>query len=238
MKITVYTAETGYYDDVHGYVAQEVPETWDVDWVYLVGEAWIEPPREFGSRRDPRDVRFMEAVNLGWDPKAIVRDEKVASEWPDRLISRWAKCHPHVLFPGSDVTIWIDACLEIRSPDFVYQAASQILHVSPLAGVASVAMFPHPDRATVREEIGAADTLRKYDGNRHAEMVETFEKVLGGRDPAPPHGHGRDRPGERPPDPRPRPSGLGGDPGVDRRTVRLRGPGPVGPPVRLRPPGG
>lgn len=91
----------------------------------------------------------------------------------DRLVARWAKCHPHVLFPEADYSVWVDACLDVRSRHFLAEVLAQI-------GTGTLAMLPHPDRTSVAQEINAADTLAKYDGNRHREMVEVLAQKSGG----------------------------------------------------------
>lgn len=99
----------------------------------------------------------------------------------DRLAARWYKCHPDVLFPDHDASIWVDACLEITSPTFVAEAVDQLfgpesrrLSVPTLSYLA----FRHPDRTKVAQEVVAADTLAKYADNRHREMVRHFEEVV------------------------------------------------------------
>lgn len=89
--------------------------------------------------------------------------------WNDRLEARWYKTHPHVLFPISDVTIWVDACLEITDPHFALEVVTGLDW--------GVGLFPHPDRSTVWEEIKAAETLGKYDGAEHFAMVTSLAQV-------------------------------------------------------------
>jgi hypothetical protein len=89
----------------------------------------------------------------------------------DRLVGRWFKCHPHELFPDADATIWIDACLQITSPTF----ASDLLHQSAHHGLA---MFQHPDRTNVTDELHAADPMTKYAGNHHKQMVAELRETL------------------------------------------------------------
>lgn len=157
MKIAVYTADVGCHDDIWQPVPQDVPPDWEVEFVRF--EADLFRRDEYGVW----DLRLLRPVNL---PLIV----------PDRLMARWAKCHPMLLFPEADVTIWVDACLEITSPTFVREMVRGCIRESRATAFA----FAHPDRATVREEVEAADTLEKYAGNRHHEMVEVFETLLGG----------------------------------------------------------
>lgn len=93
--------------------------------------------------------------------------------WCDgRLAGRWYKTHPHCLFRDADVTIWVDACLEIVSPSFAADVVDQL-------GDGDYAVIGHPDRSNIDDEVEAADTLTKYRGNRHAEMVATCDDEFG-----------------------------------------------------------
>lgn len=97
----------------------------------------------------------------------------VSPDFPDRLVARWWKCHPDVLFPDADFTVWVDACLEITSPTFVEEVAAQ-------ARSTGMGYLRHPDRDNMRDEVVAAAPMIKYPGNRHAEMVAEYERVIGG----------------------------------------------------------
>lgn len=155
MIVVVYTADVGRHDPIWPHAVQDVPRDWEVSWVHLADDY----------------SRHEEATAAGW-----------GSEWlglhgaplglHDRLLARWAKCHPHVIFPDAQATIWVDACLEVTSPTFVRDAVAQVSPGSPYAA------FEHPDRANVLEEVEAAETLAKYEGNRHAEMVAVHSSTL------------------------------------------------------------
>lgn len=156
-KVVVYTADSGRYDDVHPALPQErLPADVTVEWGYLGGEL----DRE----------RRLEASAAGWTPYHFPPGRAV--DWPDRLAAKWAKFHPHVLFPDADLTVWVDASLEVTSSRF----ASDLLAQTPADGFA---LFPHPDRSDVRQELVAADPLPRCRGNDHAAMVTTLETVQG-----------------------------------------------------------
>lgn len=157
-RVVVYTADIGGHDDVHGHVDQMVPEDWEVSWAYLSND----------------EGRANEAIEKGWAWVSLGAWSWEREVEGDRLLGRWAKCHPHVLFPGADMTIWVDASMEITGPRFVQDAANQTSRMMPYAA------FRHPDRTSVQEEIEAAAPMAKYDHARHVEMVEEFEAVLGG----------------------------------------------------------
>ncbi len=165
MKVVIYTADLGRHDDVHGYVDQNLPPDWEVSWVRFADEF---PP----SAQDIFPTMVLRDP-LGWEHRGT--KGLPTAIWSSRLLGRWAKCHPHVLFPEADVTIWVDACLEITNPDFVWDVARQVTPGSPYAA------FVHPDRHGILTEVEAADTLRKYDGNRHQEMADLYADTLGHR---------------------------------------------------------
>jgi alkaline ceramidase TOD1/glycosyltransferase MUCI70-like protein len=136
VRVVLYTADIGDYDEVWPVVEQDT------------------------------DVEFVRCQRA---------DAPLVGQ-PDRLVGRWFKCHPHELFPDADATIWIDACLEITSPTF----ASDLLHQSAHHGLA---MFQHPDRTNVADELHAADPMAKYAGNLHRKMVAELNATLAANPP-------------------------------------------------------
>lgn len=149
MTIVVYTADLGAHD-----------QTWE--------PADQDPP-----------VRFVRFDSHAWPDVDTAWERRTAELHPpglnDRLAARWYKTHPHVLFPDATFTIWVDACLEIVSPTF----AADVVSAIESHHAADVAMFAHPDRDNVADELAAAETLPKYAGNRHAEMLADYTSALG-----------------------------------------------------------
>lgn len=156
MRVVVYTTDVGHHDPIWPHVHQEVPRDWEVSWVHLADDY----------------SRAEEAAAAGWGSEWLGLSGQAPLGLHDRLLARWAKCHPHVLLPATQATIWVDACLEVTSPTFVRDAVGQVSLGRPYAA------FTHPDRENVHEEVEAAETLAKYEGNRHAEMVRTLGAAL------------------------------------------------------------
>lgn len=86
---------------------------------------------------------------------------------PAHLLSRWAKTHPHVLFPEARVTVYLDGNIMVTGP------------IGPLIapvvrGEAAFGCFLHPHRATPEEEAAACAALGKGDGAAMAAQVAAY----------------------------------------------------------------
>lgn len=165
MKVIVFTARYAKdnhrrpLDRIQPHAEQVVPEGWEVEWVRFEADRW----HEDAARNQGWELRSLPLLDVGsyGDPSRF------------RLQGRYVKCHPHVLLADDDAwaTIWVDSCLEITSPTFVVEAMAACSALVPYA------TFVHPDRTDLWEEIEAAAPMVKYQGNRHAEMVEAFEQT-------------------------------------------------------------
>lgn len=65
----------------------------------------------------------------------------------DRLKSKYVKIQTHRFLPGYDAYIWIDGRVEITANVFCEEMIKSL-------GESDVAMFDHPERSTVNEEMG------------------------------------------------------------------------------------
>ena len=103
-----------------------------------------------------------------------------------RLQAKRFKILSHEIFPGVpylpflfrrryDMSIWIDASLQITSSTFVKDMRSKL-------GDGEWAMFVHPDRDCIYEEALTSITMRKYQDVPILPQVETYRSVV------PPHG--------------------------------------------------
>jgi hypothetical protein len=109
MRVCVYTAIFGDYDELHSPPRQSVP----TDFICYTDSAKLSNPR--------------------W---IVVRDLRLPALHP-RLRAKWFKTHPHTLFPDGrprsgqhwrltavslmhryDSTIWIDGSVHVKSADF------------------------------------------------------------------------------------------------------------------------
>jgi len=85
MKIIVYTANIGHYDDYnHVYVKDK-----NVDFIYFTDE----------------DVQL-----CGWKTKLIEKPHE-----DNTKSARYFKCNPHLVLPEHDISVWIDARFNIKS---------------------------------------------------------------------------------------------------------------------------
>lgn len=149
-SVVIYTADLGSFDQVWEPVRQEGV---DVSYVRFGDEA-AATDSLWGSYPADRHPGLLDAIGNS------------------RLTARWYKTHPHVLFPDADLTIWVDSCIEVTSPRFARDVAGTITRGW------SYGAIEHPDRDNVWDEIEAAETLAKYAGNSHREMVEEFDGVV------------------------------------------------------------
>jgi hypothetical protein len=103
-----------------------------------------------------------------------------------RIQAKRFKILSHEIFPGEpflpflfrrryDMSIWIDASLQITSSTFVKDMRSKL-------GDGEWAMFVHPDRDCIYEEALTSITMRKYQDVPILPQVETYRSVV------PPHG--------------------------------------------------
>jgi hypothetical protein len=146
MKVCVYTAVYGGYDDLKCWPQQTV----DTDFICFTDE----------TRSGPID---------GWNMIAATG----RLEHP-RMQAKFFKILSHRAFPNGrlawryhrvnalsrrraryDILIWIDGSIQIRSPSFVEEFVSQI-------GASGWAMFRHPDRNCIYDELNASLPIRKY----------------------------------------------------------------------------
>lgn len=86
-----------------------------------------------------------------------------------RLSAKWFKMHPDKELPAHRYTIWIDGCLKITSDSFVEEA------ISALNG-SGIALFRHPDRDNIVDEVAASVPMAKYAGLSLAAQVQHYQR--------------------------------------------------------------
>lgn len=90
-----------------------------------------------------------------------------------RLSAKWRKCHP----PDTDWSVWLDGSVHLTNADYIDTLAKLLTD-------ADLAMFPHPDRTTIRDEAAAslAIAAAKYGGLDVHGQVDRYEarKPTGG----------------------------------------------------------
>jgi len=152
-SVVIYTADVGGYDEVW----EPVPQWGGMDVSFV---------------RFDDQPRPMSGLPL-WEMRPSIHHPTLLDNiGNDRLTGRWYKTHPHVLFPDADLTIWVDSCIEVVSDRFARDVAGTITRGW------SYGAIEHPDRDNVWDEIEAAETLGKYAGNSHREMVEEFDAIV------------------------------------------------------------
>lgn len=113
----------------------------------------------------------------------IVRSNLLSDLHP-RIRAKFFKCMNHEVFPGGrmawrfapwklrrkyDYTIWIDGCIRIKTENFVEEYLSYV-------GTCGLAMFIHPDRNCIFEEVKASVGMLKYAGLPLHEQVDRYRQ--------------------------------------------------------------
>jgi hypothetical protein len=148
MRVCVFTAIYGGYDDLLQPVKQTVP----CDFVCFTDAPW---PRRVGAWR-------------------VVRSDILPGAEPRRRAKYFKVLSHHVFKKGwlgwwrrYDAVIWVDGCLRIKDPGFAAAFAGHI-------GAHGLAMFVHPDRDCIYDELPEAAAQRKCWGLPLAEQVAAY----------------------------------------------------------------
>lgn len=157
MRICVYTAIYGGYDELK----QPVPQDIDCDYICFT-EATLAPK-----------IGVWRLVRSNLNPTLI-----------PRMRARYFKLMNHKIFPRGrlawrfspfsirhkyDITIWVDGCLQIKSPAFVSEFVGHIRDNG-------WSMFIHPDRDCIYDELEAARGMAKCKGQPLVEQVAHYAK--------------------------------------------------------------
>jgi hypothetical protein len=95
--------------------------------------------------------------DAGW---SIVK-ERARFEHP-RMSAKWWKCSP----PGGQSSLWVDGSVQLTGLGLLVDA------LQVLAEGAPIAMYTHPFRDCIFDEVGEAQHMIKYDGLPMSEQVE------------------------------------------------------------------
>ena len=116
-SITIYSSSYGNYDNI-----KQQPKIQNVKYVFFTDNSHVTCP--------------------GWD---VVVENNILSHYSPVLKAKYFKLHPHILFPESDYTIWIDASIIIKNSDFVQIMLSYLTENG-------FAAYKHPKRFSIFEE--------------------------------------------------------------------------------------
>jgi hypothetical protein len=86
-----------------------------------------------------------------------------------RLAAKWFKMRPDKELPQYRYTIWIDGSVSLSTDAFAEEA------MAALNG-SGLALFRHPDRDNIDDEVSASTPMRKYEGLPLREQVEHYRK--------------------------------------------------------------
>ena len=163
MRAVVYTAIFGGYDTLKRPVPQDEP----CDFIC------------FTDARIPSRPESWRIVHVGLDqkfhPRIQAKQFKLLSHsiFPGgRLAWRYA---PFSLRRSADLSIWVDASLQIKSASFVRDLRAAL-------GERDWAMFVHPERDCIYDEARFSAEMIKYRGLPVIRQVEAYKSIV------PPHG--------------------------------------------------
>ena len=139
MRTCVYTAIAGDYEDLKPH-----PEVDGVEWVVFLGEP------------------HLHQASSGWQHRAM---DHIATS--PRMRAKWYKVNPHLVLPEYDVTLWVDASVELREAGFVTEMLC-------LAEGDGLAMLAHPERDCIYDEAIASLGMPKYDGEPMLQQVAWY----------------------------------------------------------------
>lgn len=163
MRSIIYTAIFGNYDELKQPPRQDT----DCDFICFTDQHL---PARVGAW-----TIIHERTRTGVHPRMQAKRFKLLSHkiFPrGRLALRYA---PFSLRWRADLSIWIDASLQIKSSTFASDMRNKL-------GAGDWAMFIHPDRDCIYEEALASITMRKYQDLPILPQVEAYRSVV------PPHG--------------------------------------------------
>jgi hypothetical protein len=163
MRAVVYTAIFGKYDTLRQPAPQDAP----CDFIC------------FTDSKMPSRVGTWRIIQVRPDPAVH-----------PRMQAKYFKLLSHRIFPGgrlaaryapfsvrrrADLSIWIDASLQIKNPAFVTDMRDKL-------GSGNWAMFTHPDRDCIYDEALVSITMPKYQTLPILPQVEAYRSTV------PPHG--------------------------------------------------
>ena len=160
MRIAIYTAIFGHYDDLKEPAAQEI----DCDFFCftdappLHDTAW----RIVRVRPDPRLHPRMQAKRYKVMSHEVFPGGRLAFRYDPFAPLRFSRRR-------YDATIWVDASLSVFSARFARDIANCIAKTS-------WAMFAHPDRDCIFEEAVASSAMLKYRNLPIDEQVENYRR--------------------------------------------------------------
>jgi hypothetical protein len=158
MRVCVYTAIYGGYDDLKPFVAQTV----ECDWLCFTDRP---------ERLDAGQWRIIRAPRPEAHPRMQAKYFKLMSHeaFPGGRLARRYEPLGAILKrrPKYDALIWIDGCLRIKCPTFVEEFVGHIRDNG-------WAMFVHPDRGCIYDEATTCITMLKYQGLPVIEQVEAY----------------------------------------------------------------
>jgi hypothetical protein len=142
LKQVIYTSIVGNYDN-------------------LLAPAVVEPQFEYVAFCDETD----KPIPPPWQSRSLLSRERNA-----RMTARWHKLHPHLLFPGHDLSVYVDGNVRIDAP--LSALVDQMSSTSPMA------LFRHAERDCIYTE---AEIVKRYrlDDSAIVDAQMAYYRALG-----------------------------------------------------------
>ncbi len=138
MNVELYSAIYGSYDSV-----KKIRDIGVTCWMFTDSSAVAE-----------------QSAELGWRPvlvnHGIATFRGPPSVTAPMLAHKWWKTHPHLACPKADISLWLDASMEIVRDDYVDLCLRAL-------GEDDWACVPHPSRNCIYPEADFSATLARYD---------------------------------------------------------------------------
>lgn len=152
MNVALYSALYGQYDSI-----KPVPSTTYPCVMYTDSDEAAVRARELGWQA--RVVRHYVATLRG---SAAVTGPMLAHKW-------W-KCHPERALPDTEISLWLDASMEVIIPDYVERCLTAL-------GDDDWAMVRHPARHCIYPEADFSATLARYDAPSVRAQAEWYRHI-------------------------------------------------------------
>lgn len=85
-----------------------------------------------------------------------------------RMSAKWYRMSSDYLFPDHDISIWVDVSMTPNTEALIAAAGSA------LAGDKGLALFVHPERNNIYEEMAVSAQMGKYNGEPMFEQVTAY----------------------------------------------------------------
>lgn len=165
-NVAIYGALYGKYEDpkplpelgASAFMLTDDPDLRAQGWTMVVDDEPNGPGHPLHSEQGADQLQKL----LAWDTSATV----------PMMFHKYWKTHPHVLFDSYDITIWLDASMEVVDPAFVEFCVEAL-------GEDDWVAVRHPWRDCIYDEGVYSGTLPRYDSVALDQQLAFYRDVVG-----------------------------------------------------------